>query len=568
MAVVATARRRHAREGIPAPRRLWALVIAGVPVLVHAWVALHGYFGQDDFVISYRAAHANPLDLGYLFQPYNGEHLQPGTFLVAWLETAVAPLNHTVAVLPLIVMHGLAVWLFWRVLVRLFGYRWGLLPGLAVLAGSPLVLAPTLWWAYGMQLLPVLVATGAALLAHLRYLDTGATRHAVQAVAAVAGGLLFYEKAVLIAGILLGVTVLSGVPVVRHWRVWTAHAVLVIAYLTLYFGLTGQAGAKPVHANEIGELAKTAVVDTFLPGLLGGPFTTPGGGAGWATPPLAVRVAAVVVTLVLVVAGRKKPWLFLAGYLAVDLVLVVVARLWLLGPAVGTDPRYLADAVPVAVLCAAFALRDRRIGPPVAAGVAIAIVAASTVSFLKVAPGLQFRQARDYVATARAAFAQQPGIVLYDTTVPNEIILNWFIADNRTSRVVGLLPEAPRFDLPAETPYRLDDTGRPRPITGLTGDVHGEPGPAPDCGYLVADEPVRIPLTGPSSGRRVLRLGYYTGDTADGTITAGGTRVPVQFRSGLHVVYVPVDGTFTHIEVARNLNVKPLCVTDLTIGVP
>lgn len=575
MAVVAVARRRHARGREPVPKGLGvaALVVAGVPFLVHAWVALHGYFGQDDFVIMYRAAHADPLDFGFLFQAYNGEHLQPGTFLLAWVETAVAPLNFAVAVLPLIVVHGVAIWLFWRVLVRLLGYRWGLLPGLAVLSASPLILAPTVWWAYGMQFLPLLVATGAALVAHLRYLDTGATRYAVQAGAAVVGGMLFYEKAALIAAILFGVTVLRGTTVaealVRHWRVWAAHGVLTLGYLTLYFALTAnQSAARPVNADAIAEFTKNAVVDTFLPGLLGIPFTGPGGGASWATPPLAMRIAAVVVTLALIAVSRKKPWLFLAGYLAVDLALVVVARLWVLGPAIGTDPRYLADAVPVAVICAAFALRDRKLTEPVAVGVAVVLVAAGTVSFLEVAPGLQFRQARDYVATARQAFAQQPGIALYDTTVPNDIILNWFITDNYTSRVVGLLPDAPPFDRAAETLYLLDSTGRPQPVTAITGEIHGERGPAPDCGHLVRQEPVRIPLTGPSFGRKVLRLGYYTGDTGDGTITVGDTRVPVRFRSGLHVVYVPVDGAFTHIEVARNLDVQPLCVTDVTVGVP
>ncbi len=575
MAVVTAARRRHARGREPLPRRLGivALVVAGVPLLVHAWVALHGYFGQDDFVIMYRAAQADPLDFGYLFQAYNGEHLQPGTFLLAWVAVSVAPLNYAVATVPLIVMHGVALWLFWRVLVRLFGYHWGLVPGLAVLSASPLILAPTLWWAYGMELLPVLVATGAALVAHLRYLDTGATRHAVEAVAAVAAGMLFYEKAVLIAGILFGVTVLRGTTVaeaiVRHWRIWVVHGALALGYLVLYFAIVPErADAAPVSAGTVAEFTKNAVVDTFLPGVFGIPFTVPAGGAGWATPPLAMRIAAVVVTVALIVVSRKKPWLFLAAYLAVALSLVVVARLWAFGPGVGTDPRYLADVVPVAVICAGFALRERRTTEPVAVGLAVVLVAASTVSFLKVAPGVQFREARDYVAAAREAFAEQPGITLYDTTVPNGIIMNWFIADNFTSRVVGLLPEAPPFDRPAESLYQLDSTGRPQPVRSVIEEVRGERGPAKDCGHLVDQEPVRIPLTGTSTGRRLLRLGYYTGDTADGIILVGDKRVPVEFRSGLHVLYVPVDGMFDHIEVARNLKVQPLCVTDVTIGAP
>jgi hypothetical protein len=71
-----------------------------------------------------------------------------------------------------------------------------------------------------------------------------------------------------------------------------------------------------------------------------------------------------------------------------------------------------------------------------------------------------------------------------------------------------------------------------------------------------------------SYGRRVLMLGYYTGDTGDGVIEVGDTRVPVQFKEGLHVMYVVITGTYTHVQVSRNLDLQPLCVTDVEIGVP
>ncbi|HEX6360045.1 hypothetical protein [Actinophytocola sp.] len=575
MAVVATARRRHMRERDPAPPRMRvaAAVVAVVPFLVHAWVALHGYFGQDDFLISYRAAHADPLDFSYLFQDHNG-HLMPGTYLLAWVLTAVAPLNFVVAALPIIAMHGVTLWLFWRVLVRLFGYRWSLLPLFAALAASPLILFPTIWWAFGIQLLPVLVAMAAALLAHLRYLERGAVRDAAHAVGWMIGGLLFSEKAALIAGILFAVTVLRGEAFgeafIRHWRVWAAHLAVIGAFVVLAAALTASQTTKPVPANDVAEFSYRAIVDTFLPGLLGGPFAAAGNGATWATPPLAVRVTAIVLAVVIIVASRRVlPWLFLAGYLAVDLALVAMTRLADVGPDIGADPRYLADAVPVAVLCAAFAFRDRgdRRWPMVA--IAALLVVGGTVSFVRVAPSLQFRDARDYVATARKALAEQPHIVLYDTTVPGGIIIPWFIYDNFTSRVIGLVPEAPVFDRPAETLYQLDQTGRPRPVTGLTDSVRDERGPTPDCGHLVKVGPVNIPLTGAASGRRVLKIGYFTGDAGDGVVAVGDTRVPVRFQKGLHVLYVPVNGIgYTHVEVTWNRDLQPLCVTDLEIGLP
>jgi hypothetical protein len=498
----------------------------------------------------------------------------PGLFILAWLETAIAPLNYTVAVLPLILMHGAALWLFWRVLTNLFGHRWSVLPAFAVLAASPLILFPTLWWAYSMQFLPLLVTMAAAILAHLRYLESNETRYAVQAVAWTIGGLLFFEKAALFAGILFAITVLRGDRIaetlVGHWRVWTAHAALLLGYAVLYVALTtSQTADNPVSADAVGELTSRAVFDTFLPGLFGGLFASPSGSVGWVTPPPAIRLAAVVIAVAVILLSRKAaPWLFLAGYLAVDLALVAATRLTQLGPGVGADPRYLADAVPIAVLCAAFAFRDKRDHRWPMTTIAVLLVATGVASFLRVAPALQFREARDYVATARAAFDEQPNIVLYDSAVPQPVILDWFFGENLTSRAVGLLPNAPRFDEPTEALYQLDEQGRPQPITDLTESVRGEPGPAPDCGYQVEGEPVNIPLSFMSYGHRILKLGYYTGDTGDGVITVGDTRMPVQFREGLHVLYAVVEGTYTRVEVEWNPNLQPLCVTDVEIGVP
>lgn len=576
MAVVAPAgRRRHGRvrELAPPQLRVAAWIVGLVPFLVHAWVALHGYFGQDDFIMTYRAGNADPLDFGYLLQDYNG-HVVPGLFLLAWVETAIAPLNYAVAVLPLIVMHGVALALFWRVLVTLFGHRWSTLPTFAVLAASPLILYPTLWWAYAMQFLPLLVTMAAALLAHLRYLETGSARYAVHAIAWTFGGLLFFEKAALFVGILFAVTFLQNNSVsdtlVRHWRVWAAHAGLLVCYAAAYVALTAsQTADNPVPASAVAELVSRGVFDTFLPGLFGGFFAAPVEATGWVTPPLAIRIAAVVLALAIIVLSRKvAPWVFLVGYLAIDLGLVAITRLTQLGPGVGADPRYLADAVPIAVLCAAFAFREKKDHKWPMVAISAVLVVTGVASFLRVAPALQFHEAREYVATARESFAEQPDIVLFDSAVPQVVILDWFFGENLTSRVFGIAPDAPKFDRPAETLYQLDEQGRPQPITELDNEIRGERGPQPDCGYLVTGDAVRIPLTGMSYGHRVLKLGYYTGDTGDGVVTAGDTRAPVRFREGLHVLYVPITGTYTHVEVSWNKNLQPLCVTDVTIGDP
>jgi hypothetical protein len=206
--------------------------------------------------------------------------------------------------------------------------------------------------------------------------------------------------------------------------------------------------------------------------------------------------------------------------------------------------------------------------PVAAVAVAGLLVAGGVASFLRVAPALQFREAREYVATARTALAEQPGMVLFDGPVPGPVMIDWFVADAFTSRVVGLVPESPRFDRPAEDLYQLDGTGTPQPVINLSGTTSALPGPEPDCGYLVSEDPVLVPMEDTVSGRRIVRIGYYTSDSGEGTVTVGDTRVRVRFTEGLHVVHVVASGSYTHIEIRRTLRVAPLCVTDVTAGLP
>ena len=572
-----------------------ALVVGIGTFVVHVFATLNGYFGQDDFILTYRAAHAAPYDLGFLFQDYSG-HLQPGAFLLAWIVTAIAPLNHVVAVIPLFLMHAATLWLAWRVLVRLFGARWAILPAFTVFAASPVILFPTLWWAYGMQLLPLLLAMFAALHAHLRYLDEGRVTSAVATVAWTMFGLAFYEKAALIPAVLFGVTVLLAprtdlTPILgalrRHRWLWVAHAVLIVAFAALYLGLTeSQASGDPVTSRTIVEFTGRSIVDTLLPGMFGGPFTDPGGGAAWQTPPPVVRMVALLIAIAVVVISAVRsrrrallPWLFLAAYVAVDLTLVAATRLGVVGPAVATDPRYIADVVPVAVLCAMFAFlppgeSDGRHStelpqtrPAVLAASALVLVGAM-VSLLTVAPALQFRQARDFVDTTRTALEDRPGIVLFDGGVPSDIMIDWFLDDATASRVVGLVPEKPRVDQPAEQIYRLDDKGNPTPIENLKTTVTAVPGPVKDCGYLVQDGTARVPLHRAVPGRQIVRIGYYTADAGPGTVRAGGVSHQVRFTDGLHVMNVVASGPLMEVQVSRSQNIAPLCITNVEVGVP
>ncbi|GAB3899046.1 hypothetical protein GCM10029964_084410 [Kibdelosporangium lantanae] len=565
----------------PSPLTIAAVTTGAVPFVIHAWMALAGYFGHDDFMVLYLAAQHGPFDPGYLFQDYNG-HIEPGKFAVAWLVTALAPLNHVLAVLPLLAVQAAASILLWRVLTRIFGPPWTVLVPFAVYALCPLVLYPTLWWAYGMELLPLLLAMFGAINAHLTYLRTRATKHLVATLVWTVAGMAFYEKAALFGAVLFGITLLLGERV--SWRIWLAHVGVLAGYAVLYISLvTSRVESTLPNTDSVVDFARRAVVDTLLPSLFGGPWTDPGPGTSGTitTPPLGLRLAVVVLVAVVVAGGLRRAgkraalaWLLLAAYLAVDLALVIVTRLPEIGPLIGTDPRYIADVVPVAVLCGTFAYLGpgTRTGGGLSRPVVLTVVTllgiSATFSFLQLAPGLRFDRSRQYVATAQAALAASPSMVLYDVPVPPEIMVEWFGDNARSSRVIGLLPERPRFDQPTDEMYLLDANGSPRRITGVRDPVVGRTGPLDKCGYPVGGQIVTIPLSGRVAGRQLLRMEYYTTGAGPVRIALGDQVREVNFSQGLHELYVVVTGEGDRLELNRTTAVDPICVVDVRIGSP
>ncbi|AEK46214.1 hypothetical protein RAM_38735 [Amycolatopsis mediterranei S699] len=571
----------------PAPRvarRPSALVLAAfvagvVPFALHTWAALHGNFAQDDFVMTYRAAFAGPFDLGYLFQDYHG-HLMPGGFFLAAVMTWWAPLNFPLMVAPLLLMRAVATVLFWCLLVRCFGRRWAILVPFTVFTASTLLLVPPLWWAYGSQVVPVVLAAAGALYWHVRYLREGG-RWWIGTFAWTLFGLAFYEKAAVVPVLLAAVTVLLGQSFRDRWRYWAGHAVLLLAFVAGYLALTSSQvtpGGPPMTAGTVADLTGRMLGDTFLPGLAGGPWSGPGPGATWAPSPFAVVVLLLVAALALLVAGVRvggrrawRAWALLGLLFAVDVGLLALTRLREVGPAAGDDPRYLAELAFTAALCGAFAfLTPDGMGPsggtrerPIALIVCVLLLASSVVGFSRLSPAMRFDHSGQYLANVRAAVAEDPDLVFYDNFVPSDVVHEWFGADSQASRVVGLVPGT-HFDQPTNRMHLLDATGTPHLITGVAAESRGVPGPLPDCGYTVGETPLSVPLDTPLLGRHLLKIDYYTSDGGEGLVD----RTPVWFQPGLHSLYLPVDGLFDHIGVRLSSPGVPVCVPRIEVGKP
>ncbi|RSM65163.1 hypothetical protein DMH04_49835 [Kibdelosporangium aridum] len=571
--MTATATRPAPALVLPKTVSIAAAVVAAIPFVIHAIATFSGYFGQDDFVILYRAGNSGPFDPGYLFQDYSG-HIAPGMFLLAWFITAPAPLNYTIAVIPALLMQAGASILLWRLLVRVFGHRWGLLLPYAMYTFSSLILYSTMWWAYAVQLFPLLLTMFGAFNTHLTYLRTREPKHVVTTLLWTVAGMAFYEKAALFLPLLFGFTLLLGER--APWRVWLAHGALLAGFVALYAGLTASRIKEGLPSGDvIAEFLRRSVVDVFLPGLFGGPWTDPAMGAAISTPPLGLRIAAAAVAVAVIaggilVGGRKAvlAWSLLGAYVVVDLALVIITRLPEIGPLIGNDPRYTADAVPITVLCGAFAYSSLRLKRPAAGVMVVLLGVSATLSYLWLAPGLKFEKAKQYVATAQAALKADPSIVLYDTPVHEEIMNKWFFVDGKASRVIGLLPGPPKFDQPTENMYMLDDNGSPRKINNVRDPVVGRPGPYAKCGYAVGYNTATIPLSGRVDGRRLLRMEYYTSGKGPVTMRLGKATHEIHLNDGLHVLYLVVDGSFDRVDINRATQVDPMCVVDVRIGTP
>ncbi|WP_199440144.1 hypothetical protein [Umezawaea beigongshangensis] len=569
-------------------RRSWpvfaaAALLALLPLAFQAVTLPRGFFWQDDFRYLIRVTD-QPLTPELLFTGYNG-HLMPGQFLLVWAVTAISPLNFPLAVAPLLLLHGAAAALLWRLLVRLFTARWALLTPFAVFTCSPLLLVSTRWWGFALQVVPMVLTLIGAVDAQVRHVLTGRTRDLVAGLLWVVTGALCWQKALLAVPVLIAVTGIAfGLR--AHRRSIAAHTALLLALAAGYVALADDAVAGgPSAASQWLALAPRMIADTFVPGVLGGPWLlSTEGPTAWAVPPLPVRLtlwavaAAVVVTGLLV--GRRRAalaWLLLTGYLAVAVVLVGVTRLSVIGSVIGGDPRYVADAVPVAVLCAALAFCAPGAAPrPVSgrggaalAALGVVVVAGSAVTVVRADDGGRTAATERYVATLREGLRRDPAVVLYDRRVPVEMMNPWFGDLSNLSEVVRVVPEvAPRFDGPAETLHVVDDLGNPRP---LTVDVRatGAAGTVPECGHPVGRNPVEIPLSAPMTApRQVVRLDYFTGAAGAGVLRAGGREVEVRFDTGLHTLHVVVPDPFSSVTLWTTEATAGVCVDGVVAGPP
>lgn len=590
----------RALEPAPGRGRLWAsraglaaLVVLAVQVLWRAVLLERGYFTQDDFLVMAGTRTGDWTSV--LSGDYAGGFSPGGTALV-WLSTNLAPLSWPLAAATVLVLQTAATLMMWVVLTALLGDRWLRLPLLVLFAFAPLTLWTTQWWVLGLEFWSATLLLLVALWALLAALRTGDRRAGAGAVLAVAGALLFDDRAVVYPVVLAGVALIvrEGSTVRARAAAITREAagiwIGLVVVLAGYGILRWQAAPVAVIVgDELGDVV-TGYLRHGLAELFGGPWLVNLPAHAYLLP--ASWVVALNGALLLGLVGATLQHGGPATRAAWGLLLVfVVASTGVLALEGGGDlvgslglvHRFAAELAPVAVLCIAGALSEVSLPPVPTLGrflpperveaavalVAVAVLTASAgLSTARLAGNLFHADDRAYVEAVRAGLRADPQVVLLDSGVPEGVISPWYGDRARLSSVVGYAPENPVFDLPSHRMRIAREDGSLGPVV-LEGAVVSAPSGDADCPYPVRATGTEIPMAAQVPlGRWVVRIGYYTGTDGFAVVDIAGTSRRFAVRSGLNAVQLVVEGGFDRFRMTLEQAGATLCLTDAAAGVP
>lgn len=598
-----------------------AIVLILAQLIWRATLLRHANFFQDDYQLIEQAS-GESFGWHYLMQIHS-VHLMPGVFLLVKIVTAISPYSWPWAAGTTLVLQLLAGLAVLRMLRVLFGTRPAIVAPLALFLLTPLTISALGWWAAALNVLPVEIAAAMAVAAHVEYLRDGKRGRAVEAVAWVVVGLLFFETAVVIPVLLLALTVCYfgsdghpgplrgavGRTLRPHWRLWVVYLGVVVGYGALYWasktGSVKIGTVSPVSHAALG-FGGRLIFQTFVPGVFGGPWqwyapqqnsygwATPAGSAVWLT---CIAMALVVVGTVRYRARAERAWLILLGWLVVaDVAPLIAGRLnGLTYPTIvlfAQDTRYVADAAPVLALCVALAflplegetdpLRRPVRFPPVrrlAGAVAgAAIVVASVVSAQQYPGFLKGGEAQTYLSNARQALRSGHSLHGFvDTYAMPDMILNSFGEDGYASRVLAPLAGNAQREAMASGAVALNNAvafapdGRLHPLVDAT-DPSPPLGPSNGLGLCAGGSgPTSITVSLPASldwNLYVVRLDFTDGSPSSVDFGFGLGSRTLKLPSSLHRAYFDIVGNGTTVVLSNIASTSGFCVSRVAVGNP
>ncbi len=587
----------------------WVLPLAAVLIAAElgfrAWASFGSWWAGDDFIMIARVFGPNGTTLSGLLAGFAG-HVMPGGFYLTWLLTKVSPYNFALPAVSLLAMQALADVGLLRLLLLAFGRRWGILPPLVAYLATSYTVGSAVWWATGVQALPVQIAFFWAMSSQVTYLRTRRPVSALAALAWVGFGLLFYEKAILLIGALAILTVAyftQGTARARLHQVWTRYRVSVLAslvlgvgYLTTYvhYGLNF-APSSATHV-PIGPTADVMILRGWGPVALGGPLrwrhdsTEP---ISYANPPsIVVLVAWICLVLLVREIARSRSAsmraLCLPGFFLVsDLLLVSAGRAAVFGSAIGFEYRYITELSAVTAAALAFAtmpvrgaveevrivrpspLLDRRRAAALACFVVASLGTFSAWTFVH--NWHRDLTNRAYVTNllhdARTAPA---GTRVVDAAVPPDLVFVFAHPNNLLSRLLAPVDQRLHYATTAtdQLDYPAAD-GHLRPVTVLpTRQAVSSTGTG--CAYQIGHRMRTIRLDGPFAlAGGWVRVNYLATADSSITVSAGGVTHRTSISSGLHVLYFSAgDYPFDSITIGHLIGEAQMCTDDVIVGQP
>jgi hypothetical protein len=592
--------------------RIVGVLMVGAQILWMATFLTRSFFRLDDFYYL-ETGLSSGLTWKYLTFVDLG-HLTPVAFAISWVLVRISPMDWTLScavTLALLACAGLALL---RLLRTLFGDHPGILLLMLGYLVSPLSFPGLSWWSVSLELVPLEIAMFCALTSHVRYVRIGTFRHAVATalwlVLAMASsikgaGVPLLLLAITSAWLVEGSWAAGLVRTLRkHWRAWVMYGVILGGYLAVYVGALRASGQRPTRPGAFSGVfgyIREIIANTFVPGMLGGPWNwlgTPNwtGNAAFhgeyaaANPPtdllpVAWAVAAAIIALSIWQQPKAwRAWAIVLGWLVVIDTIPGIGRLSDLPAALlSRETRYVMDAVGVLVICAGLAFlpqtgqevtRPHRIArarptTAVVVGLATAVLIGSLVSYHNYLADTSNVLPRDYFATASAALVQAPpGTQIVTETAPLYVTDGSSSALGSEVKLLGPLRTAPGLARFISSPKGTIDQLLMFNAWGqlVHAQVIGAGSTAPQCFPVSKDGVTRVRLEPLPAGETAdeLRFGYLSGRSGQVAVSYAGQSVTVGVLRGLHSAFVPVQAQGAAVTFS-GMN-HGFCIGDVEVG--
>jgi hypothetical protein len=591
--------------------RIAGVLMVGAQVWWMATFLTRSFFRLDDFYYL-ETGLSSGLTWKYLTLVDLG-HLTPIAFAISWVLVRISPMDWTLSCAVTLALLASAGLTLLRLLRTLFGDHPGILLLMLAYLVSPLGFPGLSWWSVSMELVPLEIAMFCALTSHVRYVRTRNFRHAVVTALWLVLAMASSIKGTGVPLLLLAITSAwlvqgswaagLGRTLREHWRAWVMYGVILGGYIAVYAGALGSSGQQPTRPGAFSGVfgyIREIIANTFVPGMLGGPWnwlSTPnwtgnpafhGEYAAANAPTDLLPVAWVVAAAIIALSIWQQPkawraWTIVFGWLVVIDTIPGIGRLSDLPAALlSRETRYVMDAVGVLVICAGLAflpqtgqeLTRHRIsrGRPTTAvvvGLSTAVLIGSLVSYHNYLANTSNVLPRGYFATAQAALTEAPpGAQIVNETAPPYVTDDSSSALGSEVKLLGPLRSTPGLPRFVSNPKGTIDQLLMFNAWGqlVHPQVIGAGATAPQCFPVSKDGVTTVRLEPLRAGETAgeLRFGYLSGSGGQVTVSYAGRSVIVGVLKGLHAAFVPVSAQGAAVSFS-GMN-HGFCVGDVEVG--